>query len=95
MTWVGQECALQGGPYVQHPPPSLGRADLAAKATPTRLFPQGTEGTHVLPSLQAVSRGRKWVSILQVHRQLLPLMLPRYQCRRNLETSQAQYKKEP
>lgn len=89
MTWVGQECALPGGPYVQHPPPSLGGADLAAKATPTRLFPRGQKG----PMFSPVSRGRKWVS--QVHRQLLPLMLPRYQCRRNLETSQAQYKKEP
>lgn len=42
-----------------------------------------------------LSKLRKWVSILQVHRLFLPLMLPRYQCRRNLETSQAWYKKEP
>lgn len=57
----GQQCALPGRPCVQHPPPSLGGADPAAKATPTRLFPQGTEGhpcsPHSSGSLQGEEMG--------------------------------------
>lgn len=41
------------------PPPSLGGADPAAKATPTRLFPWEQKGTHVLPTLQVVFRGEE------------------------------------
>lgn len=82
VTWVGL-----GGVRVC-PPPSPGGADLAAKATPTRLFPSGDRRAPMLFQPSGVSKGRKWVLILQLHHQFLPLMLPRYQ-------AQTQYKKEP
>lgn len=79
VTWVGLDgaevCSSRQGPG-SAPSPSPGRSRPACKSHPNQVFSlRGQKGTCVLPPLQAVSRGRKWVLILQAHHQSLPLIL--------------------